>query len=137
MVNTFLPLANMGASLAALDMKRLNAQRREAKQIWTALDRKRRGIKAGWQNHPATRMWEGFDDALAAYTNAAIREWVRRGYRNSMEALPERVSFDLPPWFGTEDFHASHRSNLLRKDPVHYGRFGWSEPATLPYVWPV
>ena len=33
--------------------------------------------------------------------------------------------------------HASHRSNLLRKDPEHYMQFGWTEPPDLPYVWPV
>ena len=38
---------------------------------------------------------------------------------------------------GDPAFHASHRSNLLRKDPTYYGAFGWAEDATLPYVWPV
>ena len=33
--------------------------------------------------------------------------------------------------------HASHRSNLLRKEPAHYTQFGWTEPPDLPYVWPV
>lgn len=44
---------------------------------------------------------------------------------------------DLPTWLGNEDFHAAHRSNLLRKDHVWYGIFGWTEPDDLPYVWPV
>lgn len=43
----------------------------------------------------------------------------------------------MPPWFGREDFHASHRSNLLRKHPDWYRQFGWYEPDDLPYVWPV
>jgi hypothetical protein len=43
----------------------------------------------------------------------------------------------MPPWWGDPAFHASHRSNLLRKDPVWYGQFGWAEPPDLPYVWPV
>lgn len=33
--------------------------------------------------------------------------------------------------------HASHRSNLLRKEPEYYTQFGWTEPPDLPYVWPV
>jgi hypothetical protein len=37
---------------------------------------------------------------------------------------------------GDEAFHASHRSNLLRKDRDYYGAFGWTEPDDLPYVWP-
>jgi hypothetical protein len=36
---------------------------------------------------------------------------------------------------GREDFHESHRSNLLRKDPDHYYKFGWTEPTNLEYVW--
>jgi hypothetical protein len=41
-----------------------------------------------------------------------------------------------PPWLGDERLHASHRSNLLRKDPEHYGQFEWTEPDDLPYWWP-
>lgn len=42
----------------------------------------------------------------------------------------------FPAWWGDESVHASHRSNLLRKDPQFYSAFGWSEPHDLPYVWP-
>lgn len=43
----------------------------------------------------------------------------------------------LPPWFGNAALHASHRSNLLRKDATFYGQYGWTEKDDLPYVWPV
>lgn len=43
---------------------------------------------------------------------------------------------ELPPWFGLEEFHASHRSNLLRKDFAFYSRYGWIEEDSLPYYWP-
>jgi len=43
----------------------------------------------------------------------------------------------LPLWLGNEELHASHRSNLLRKAPLWYGQFGWTEPDDLPYIWPV
>lgn len=42
----------------------------------------------------------------------------------------------MPPWLGDSDFHASHRSNLLRKDPEYYGEFNWTESPDLEYVWP-
>jgi hypothetical protein len=38
---------------------------------------------------------------------------------------------------GQEEIHASHRSNLLRKDSEFYGKFGWAEPDDLPYFWPI
>jgi hypothetical protein len=42
-----------------------------------------------------------------------------------------------PPWLGDEGVHASHRSNLLRKDREFYSKYGWAESDDLPYVWPV
>ena len=48
----------------------------------------------------------------------------------------EVATKNAPLWLGDPTFHASHRSNLLRKDPVFYGKHGWSEPTDLPYVWP-
>jgi hypothetical protein len=96
-------------------------------------------IKAGWINHPAAKMWRGYEMALAEYQLIVILEWERRGYNNTMEMLSmdnARI-FQNPPWLGDEAFHASHRSNLLRKDPEYYGKFGWTESPDLPYVWPV
>lgn len=49
----------------------------------------------------------------------------------------ENLAVEYPPWIGREDFHRSHQSNLLRKDKDYYGRFNWSVPDDLPYVWPV
>jgi hypothetical protein len=82
-----------------------------------------------------------------------ILEWVRRGFKNSIPTvtLGDKV-FDqvralvsnneyLPPWMHEyqtiSKVAASHRSNLLRKDPKWYGQFGWTEPDDLPYFWPV
>lgn len=36
-----------------------------------------------------------------------------------------------PDWFGNEDFHKAHRSNLLRKDMQFYSQYGWSEPISM------
>lgn len=104
------------------------------------------GLRDGWRNHPATKMWEDHIPSLAKYGLAVCDEWIGRGYKDTCRekilafqtmALEEGYSMDDPPWLGDEEFHASHRSNLLRKSPEHYSRFGWSEPTTLPYVWPV
>jgi hypothetical protein len=40
-----------------------------------------------------------------------------------------------PDWFGFEDFHSSHRANLLKKDPEFYSQYGWIENPQNPYVW--
>jgi hypothetical protein len=66
-----------------------------------------------------------------------IVEWVARGYKNTMPMQPLFENAEMPPWFGNPDFHASHRSNLLRKDFEFYSKMGWTEPSTLAYIWPV
>lgn len=133
-MQTFLPLPDFVASAKVLDYRRLGKQRVEAFQILRALH----DPKHGWRHHPAVKMWRGYESALGDYMNACISEWVSRGYRNTMSFYPfERsATYLLPGWFGDGTFHASHRSNLLRKDPTWYGQFGWNEPVDLPYVWP-
>ena len=76
-----------------------------------------------------------FISMLAVYHNKIIEEWISRGYRNSMKIIVPDIAPIPPYWLGNSDFHASHRSNLLRKDPEHYSQFGWTESDDLPYVW--
>lgn len=38
---------------------------------------------------------------------------------------------------GNNAFHLSHRSNLIRKLPSHYGPLWPNVPDNLPYIWPV
>ena len=134
-MQTFLPSPSMGESVRCLDNKRLGKQRVEAFQILKALRGEYKKTRA-WEKHPATKMWRGYEGALTFYKDLCIEEWIRRGFKNTMEFKKEHV-VNLPPWFGRDDFHASHRSNLLRKDSDHYSQFNWEEPDDLLYVWPV
>lgn len=140
-MQTFLPYTNFGKCARVLDRARLGKQRVEVKQILRAMD-----SGGGWANHPATRMWRGHRKYLALYGCYMCAEWRRRGYQDSL--FPEFAAIwneesDLiaPGWMGMPSFHRSHRSNLLRKDPGHYGPlFLPAEPnltPDLPYVWPV
>lgn len=143
-MQTFLPSANYTETAKILDYRRLGKQRVECKQILLAMSKP----SGGWVNHPATKMWRGHEVELCRYGLIMCREWQGRGYRDSLEsffadALDQyesdgRAEYSRPPaWLGEEAVHASHRSNLLRKDPVFYSRFGWQESPDLPYVWPV
>jgi hypothetical protein len=135
-MQTFVPWPVFSYSAYVLDMKRLNKQITEAKQILNALDRKRKGITAGWQNHPAVRMWEGFEMALMNYHNACVLQWWDRGY-SSHDLLEQHAVFDYPDWWGDVAIHQSHQANLVRKDPDFYApRFPGVEPSDV-YVWPV
>lgn len=149
-MQTFLPYADFEASARALDTKRLGKQRVESMQIVRALTRP----GYGWSHHPAVLMWKGFEEALGRYGFVCCEAWTDRGFPDTCEAgiatdlaaagithvrtqaeLAEAGA--LPPWLGEEEFHRSHRSNLLRKEPDHYGEFFTDVPDDLPYVWPV
>lgn len=134
-MQTFLPYAGFSKSAQALDYRRLGKQRVEAKQI---LDNLRGHGSKGWRNHPAVKMWRGYENALAFYGACMTNEWVSRGYKNTLEWT---YSFPIimPGWLCWGDgslICISHRSNLLRKNREYYSQFGWSEPDNLEYVWP-
>lgn len=129
-MQTFLPYPDFKKSLQVLDFRRLGKQRVEAYQIIRTIK-----YGGGWSRHPAVKMWRGHINALKLYYNLSLEEWVRRGYKNRMEKMPIHGKIAYPAWFGKNDFHAAHRSNLLRKDYIHYSKFGWLEPPDLPYKW--
>jgi hypothetical protein len=137
-MQTFLPYPDFAQSAACLDRQRLGKQRVEVMQILKALSG---GSSKGWVNHPATKMWRGFEESLISYGVHICKEWKRRGYRDTCEgktlAFSNGNDIVHPPWLGDDNFHAAHRSNLLRKDATHYSQFNWSESSDLEYVWPV
>ena len=140
-MQTFLPSSDFRESALMLDYKRLGKQRVEGMQLLNAMQPDY--DKKGWLNHPAKKMWEGYEDALKFYTNIMIQEWIARGYNNTMKFYDHASNFDLPEWMGNERIHKSHRMNLLRKDFKFYSPL-WPEEAiehaneidSYPYYWP-
>ena len=140
-MQTFLPLPSFTRSAAVLDRQRLGKQRVECVQILQTLLNQR----TAWHNHPAVLMWAGYERALLQYTIAVLDEWNRRGYRNEkvltmlepVHSVLKDEPLVMPAWVGRRRFHRSHQSNLLRKNPAHYGVFGWNVPDNLEYVWSV
>lgn len=134
-MQTFLPYSSFRNSAICLDRLRLGKQRLETMQILNTL----LGLSDGWRSHPAVKMWRGYEAALWLYGQTMIGEWEARGYKNNMVLPGTFAAKDLkmPPWLGDERVHASHRSNLLRKDPLWYGQFEWQDDPAAAYVWPV
>ncbi|MGW6536465.1 MSMEG_6728 family protein [Streptomyces sp. NPDC055051] len=149
-MQTFLPFASFDASATVLDVRRLGKQRVEAVQVL-------RGLVVpgyGWRRHPAVRMWSGYEEALVRYgleicgvwtadgradTCAGMlvhdfRAWQPGGAPRTQEQLAD--DGDLPPWLGATDFHRSHQSALVRKDPAFYEKRFPGVRDDLPYVWP-
>lgn len=140
-MQTFLPYKDFIKSAQALDSKRLGKQRVEAKQILNALQ----GRSKGWVHHPATKMWAGYEYQLCQYGMAVCIVWQARGFNDSLldefhkelqSPFNSWATNDAPPWLGREDFHLSHQSNLIRKDPEFYIPIFGDIPNDLPYVWP-
>lgn len=140
-MQTFLPYGrDFSATARALDRQRLGKQRVETLQILNTLA----GVSDGWRNHPAVRMWRGHEYRLATYGLVICATWVARGYKDTctdkilahIAAHPE-WDRSLPAWIDDEDFALSHRSNLVRKLPEHYGALFPGVPNDLPYIWPV
>lgn len=129
-----MPYPNLKKSLKCLDYRRLGKQRVEAHQILNIL--LNRTDKKGWKNHPAVKMWQGYENALKLYFNKAVKLWVSKGYKNTMklEIIDDKII--LPKWIGNKKFHDSHKSNLLRKNKNHYIEFFEIVSNNLKYIWP-
>lgn len=150
-MQTFLPDPDFATAARLLDARRLGKQRVETLQVLRALTRE----TYGWKSHPVVLMWAGYEEALVAYGLAVCREWTARGFADTVAAtitseVQETIGLAtvrtqrqlaqaraLPPWLTDEQFHRSHRSSLVRKDPAHYRPLFPDVPDDLPYVWPV
>lgn len=92
--------------------------------------------RAGWRNHPAVKMWRGYENSLFDYILAMIREADRRGIKtdkNKDNLINLRVRTisqwgdGLPKWYNNKAIMAkvttTHKANLYRKDDVYYQDF--------------
>ena len=137
-MQTFMPYKSFRESAECLDMKRLGKQRVEVLQLLNSFHKPN---YKGWKNHPAREMWRGYENALAYYGMIICEEWQERGYKdtcwNKINAFYDASKpIVIPKWVGNEQFHLSHKSNLIRKNPDHYKQL-WSDvPDNIEYVWP-
>ncbi|MHB1953423.1 MAG: pyrimidine dimer DNA glycosylase/endonuclease V [Sulfobacillus sp.] len=142
MVNTFVTCDDFEQVAKSLDNRRCGKQRLEARQILRVLESLRVAPekKVAWGSHPAVRMWIGYERALKLYFNAMVREWISRGFKNTLPLEDPGIGseVEMPWWLGCKILHRSHQASLLRKDPEYYlSRFGDAgEFARHGYVWP-
>lgn len=130
-MQTFLPYPDFKKTAKVLDYRRLGKQRVEAMQILNALQVE----NYGWRNHPVVKMWKGYEQALLEYKNVMIKEWIRRGFKNNMKVESIEGQVEYPHWLGNKELHASHRSNLLKKDYEYYSQYDWKEEPGMNYIW--
>jgi len=127
-----------------LDNRRLGKQRIEGLQIASCLLEK----ETRWKNHPAVKMWGGYEGFLINYYLEEIfKEWELKGFKNDKcELWYEKLKFIsnnqiviliLKPAWLTSEFIEAHRSNLIRKDYDFYKSLFPNTIEGLSYIWPV
>lgn len=166
MVNTFIISTHLPDTFSLLDYKRLGKQRLEAKQLINILEKMDNGEDVnniGFAKHPACLMWFGYTNALKAYFNLCVIEWISRGYKNTMELYDvdhdkfvnvecefDGIStvfkgedgdnpYEFPPFASFPPFILSHKAALIRKNPVYYKDLLCEEVEPyikLGYLWP-
>ena len=142
-MQTFIPYKSYEEIANALDRQRLGKQRVEAYQILKVLYAKKRGVvKGAWFNHPAVKMWEGYEGALCEYAIAICNKWISLGYKDTLKERFEvgllfSKSTNKPNWWGRDDIHTSHQSNLIKKKPDYYRDMFKGVSGDLPYIWAV
>ena len=113
-MQTFLPVSDFAASARILDDARLGKQRVEAYQIIRTLD----GVTKGWRNHPAVRMWRGYEPALIEYSLVICAEWDRRGYADTVrEKMQAHLRQTGGPILAPHDLSAA-ASRMSRCTPL-------------------
>lgn len=141
-MQTFLPYKDAVKSAQALDDKRLGKQRVEAIQIARCL---LHVVESRWKNHPAVKMWHGYEPFLIKrYLRAILDEWLHRGHSSEKCEEHYRQLFDIvkdhpatKPWWLGEQLCITHRSRLIQKKPDHYSKIFVDTPDNLEYWWPV
>ena len=130
-MQTFLPFKDFDESAQALDNKRLNKQVLEGYQILKVLSNP--DPRAGWRNHPAVKMWRGFEHGLLDYVMAMVAEADKRGIKTdkNLENIENLVMSEgdywgmgYPAWYHNDilmrRITTTHKANLYRKDPIYY-----------------
>jgi hypothetical protein len=133
-MQTFLPYKDFTKTAKALDSKRLNKQILECYQILKVLSNP--DPRAGWRNHPAVKMWRGFEHLLLDYTMTMVKEADKRGIKtdknvSNIESLVSSEGMywgiDVPAWYEDDivmkRLTTTHKANLYKKDPVYYFDF--------------
>jgi hypothetical protein len=133
-MQTFLPYKDFDKSAKALDSKRLNKQILECYQILKVLSNP--DPRAGWRNHPAVKMWRGFEHLLLDYTMSMVKEANKRGIKTdkNMQNIVDLINthaidwgFTIPAWYEDDvkmkRLTITHKANLYKKDPIYYFDF--------------
>lgn len=108
-----------------------------------------KSVNTWMEKMPVVRMWRGHEVFLCDYA-MVLNEARRTGVTDRRYALADKIlnkhmewassgSYTLEPprWWGDENLHMAHRSELLRQNPKLYGGVFTETPYDVPMFWPV
>jgi hypothetical protein len=140
-MQTFVPEASVVMSVRSLDPRRLGKQRVETLQIMRALA----GLSKGWVNHPAVKMWRGYESGLMYYQEETCKHWTEHwGYKDTclnktfsvFDEHFDAARDELPHWWGVLMVHDSHKRALIYKSPEYYSEQWPDFEGEYNYYWP-
>lgn len=115
-MQVFVPYPSPIDVARCLDKKRLNKQEIECTQILKANS----GVSSAWKNHPASKMYQPYEQWLLYYRACIIR--LIDGNLDLAQIWSNRADRIRPP-FLTEDFCDQHKRRLYTKAPDLYPQF--------------
>lgn len=130
-MNILLPYPDLEESAYCLDWRRRNKQMVENDQIIISHG----NPNYPWANHPCSKMWKGYDLMIVDYSYYLNRvytnDYKKPDHKSFVKTslflinLPLEIqklyiysTYELPPFFGNDEYHAIHRSRLLFKGEV-------------------
>lgn len=144
-MQVFLPESNFAKCAEVLDTKRLVKQLLEGRQIMNVLSGE--STSKGWANHPAVRMFEGYEQTLYSYLSAIRFEMQKRGYKweKNWAVIQDlynrhfsREIQSIPFWMSDEKLFTrvvvTHRGRLWEKDPIHYSDYSPEGAVFMEFV---
>lgn len=152
-MQTFITDKDFKQSARNLDRQRLHSQIYEAIHILSSLleiNDQLVNVKRNVKNHPAAKLWTGYELELLKYIQVHIDEWTFRGYKTDinsrnfqvlwleLDVLTKQYDYDklMPDWI-TDDLIKTHRSVLIQKKPEYYNKLWPDCPRDLKmrYDW--
>lgn len=126
-MQTWITFKEFSESAQMLDRRRLGANIYESIHILASLQNVSDKLvtpKRNVSNHPASKLWKGYEGNLACYILCHIQEWESRGYkcptnRENLNRIAMNLSPFSPDWI-TDEVIQTHRSVLIQKNPDHY-----------------
>lgn len=111
-----------------LDLKRLNKQIIENKQIMDAI----LGTGRGWFNHPVVKSYKNHFQWLYHYNLCLF--WYQRGCKDMAKKMSEQA-MAFKPNFHTEEYFNQMKRRLYSKNNQYYSQYSYLGESSCNWYW--